>query len=65
MRAKRGAKCAMTVNYDKSEVYKWLKSRKARENSSFWCLKLIKMGKNTFCIVRKICNDGKYEVQKW
>ena len=25
-------------------------------------LKLIKMVKNTFCIVRKICNDGKYEV---
>ena len=36
----------------------------ARENWSFWCLKLvIKMVKNTFCIVCKICNDGRYEVQ--
>ena len=34
----------------------------AREDLSLLCLKLFKIVKSTFCIVHKICNDGKYEV---
>ena len=72
--AKCAAKCAMTVNLkcrnDKIRAKRAENKVKlsniennlvnARENLSFWCLKLFKMVKNTFCIVRKMCNDGKY-----
>ena len=72
MRVKRAAKCAMTV-HQKCRNYKICAKRaknkvkpsnieNMREKLSFLCLKLFKMVKNTFSIVRKICNDGKDEV---